>query len=733
MGVAELNRVKYTGLDFDTHFDDLQSRAQVKFAEDFNDFALSSLGIMLLDIVAFGLDSLSFYLDRRATDLYLETARTRKSVARLTRQVGYKMRAAIAASVDLDVSITEPLSVTVTVPRGFQFQGPNDLIFEAAQEVSWSPAEQNAGTTKKVPTYQGQTFTESFVSLGTANQVFELSRVPSEEYIVAGSVVVLVDGSQWDESEFITYDATDQYEIGYNDDPATIRFGDSVAGNIPTSGASIDVSYVTSRGKEGLVSRDTIQSEVNSLVVAFQTVSLSINNPTSSSGADDPEDLTHAKIFAGQVYKSRYVAVTRSDYEALAGSYADPLFGRVAVAQAISSRSSASDLVLQDLLADITGAVDPVKAAVDLLVASAQSSLSDATTELTTIGTVLAAIGANVSSIDDELSDAVDSARASKNKTLEITTDSSDIQQWVNDGKDNVDTEIDAITTGAANELDATTKAALKTSIKSYFDNIAAEATAIAGNASSIETSAGNEIASIGTARDLVVAIGESVTDPDSQLLEADTARQDAETAVTSAGSDVADIGTTVEDESETVGDSTQAIDDHFEKILAADCKVNLVTVPILTRDAGGFYTAPSLSLINSLQDYLDERKEVTQTVEVLSGESALIPAVVSIRVGVRTGYSESVTEAEVSTVVDGVLRDRQFGISLFNSDLVDPLLEVEGVSFLNVDIEGHTDGSSTVQTRLDTDGNLIIRTCEVITKGTVTIETEPVVQASEC
>ena len=202
MGVAELNRVKYSGLSFDTHFDDLQARLQIKFASDFNDFALSSLGIMLVDIISFGLDSLSFYLDRRATDLYLETARTRKSVSRLSRQLGYKMRAAIAASVDLNVTITEPLTVTVTIERGFQFQGPNNLVFEAAQDVSWSPAEQVAGDTKVVPCFQGETFTESFVSDGTANQVFQIRKVPDSSFIVAGSVGVIVDGGIWEESEF---------------------------------------------------------------------------------------------------------------------------------------------------------------------------------------------------------------------------------------------------------------------------------------------------------------------------------------------------------------------------------------------------------------------------------------------------------------------------------------------------------------------------------------------------
>ena len=94
-GMEALVRAKYAGLDFDTHVDDLLARLQVKFAADFNDFAVSSLAIVILDAISYGLDTLSFYLDRRATDAFLATARTRRSVSRLCRQLGYKMGAAI--------------------------------------------------------------------------------------------------------------------------------------------------------------------------------------------------------------------------------------------------------------------------------------------------------------------------------------------------------------------------------------------------------------------------------------------------------------------------------------------------------------------------------------------------------------------------------------------------------------------------------------------------------------
>lgn len=720
MGVAELNRVNYPGFDFDSHFDDIQARLQIKFADLFNDFALSSLGIMLIDVIAFGLDTLSFYMDRRATDLYLETARSRKSVARLTRQLGYKMRGSIAASTDLDVTINNPQPVTVPIPQGFQFQGPNDLIFEAAQEVSWSPAEQLAGVTKSVPVYQGETFTENFVSDGTANQVFELRRVPDDTFVVAGSVTVTVDGADWEETEFIEFEETDQFEVGYNDDPATVRFGDGTAGNIPTDTASIVVTYVASSGKEGKVSNNTIDEEVNPLVVAATTIDMTITNPQGATGGDDPEDLVHAKIYAGKVFKSRFVAVTRNDYEALAGSFADPLFGRVAVAQAISSRSSDTDLLLQTLVNNINAVIDPIQPSVSADLVDAEAYLTTADDLLSTIADTLTDVASASSDIDGYADTAITTARANKNLALEMGADATQIQTQVTNGK----AAIDAIATGA-DQLTTGTKDALK----EYFDSISAQAGSVSGSAASVEVGSGTILAQLGLIKDSALAIGTSVATPESLLLSAETDRAAVVAALSDPGvrAELASIQNTVDTLDSSVSENLEAIEIHFDKILSADCKANLVTVPILSKDAGGFYAAPSTSLINALQNFLDDKKEVTQTVSVVSGEDFLVPAIITIRVGVRTGFSESVTAAEVATAVDGILRDRSFGTNLYESDLNDVILLISGVSFVNVTINGHTDPvtSNLSVDKLDSSGNLIIDSSQVVTKGTVTITTE--------
>lgn len=721
LGVQTLNRAKYGGLDFDTHFDDLRSRMQLRFAADFNDFALSSLGIMLVDVVSFGLDTMSFYLDRRATDNYLDTARTRASVAKLTRQLGYKMRAAVASSVDLNVAIAVPVAFAVTVPKGFQFNGPNSLIFEAAQSTSFA-AGSSSTDIQSVPCYEGTTLIESFVSTGTANQIFELRKVVDPRFIVNGSVEVRVNGAVWTESEFISFDQTDQYEIGYNDKPPTLAFGDGVAGNVPPIGASIVIKYVTSRGKTGQVAEGSITSEKQPLVVNFTTIKLSITNPEPSVGGDDPETLTHAKAFAGKVFNSRQVAVTTADYDALAGSYADPLYGRVAVAKAISARSSAGDAEIQNQLTTIRNTASAPSDAVTAEGATVNAAVATATDELDTLGTALSTAAGYSTDADTALSSAVDSARAAKNQSLEVSTDSADITGYTISGTTLLmdDAQI-AVNDAGPNQLTSVMKARLKT----YFDLIASEAGTILTAITSIQTSLDAEIASMGTARNKLTDIGLAVTTLESQLLVAETARVAVGVQLPLITSSMAAIQTAVGDTTSITDAACTAISDHVDALLASDCQANLVSVPILVRDASGFYAAPSLSLIKSLQDYLDSRKEVTQTVKVTSGENSLVKAVLTVKIAYLDGYSPTVIQATAKQVVDTVLKDRPFGRGLFTSEIIDQLMTIVGAAFVNVKIDGYldTNGVTVLTDKVDGDGDLVIGNTEIVTKGIVTVE----------
>lgn len=737
--LESVNRVKYAGLDFNTHVDEILSRVQTKFVQDFNDFAASSLGVMLVDLVAFGLDTLSFYLDRRATDTFLETARTRRSVARLTRQLGYKMRSAIASSVTVQMSILDSFAVPVTIAQGFQFRGPNDLIFEAAQQVVYNIGEVNV--VKDIPCYQGETFTETFVSDGTPNQVFELRRVQEDRYVVGGSVRVTVNGTPWTEQEFISFEQTDHFEVGYNDDPTAVRFGDGVAGNIPTAAASIVVTYVVSSGRDGQVARSSIQDTAVPLVVMFQTLRTSVNNADGSSGGDNPETLDEAKRNAPRVFKTRQVAVTREDYESLGNAYADPLAGRVAVAQAIAARSADDDLYLRDRITDIRLEFETLPALVAAQIGTPADTIPAASEPLPASLTLwqrllyvvrfLADIQANstatattLTTVDTALTSALGNGRVVRNNGQEIQTNGVDAFTRAS----SIQGTITAIPTALSDQLTAATKAALLDDA----NRLVALVTSIQSNALNVVTEQGNETTQINAARASLATAGFTPVAATSYLGLLDAARVQAQSVVgtsapTAAFAQVKAVydlicdPTAASNRLTSVRTSLQLIYDHVDRFLAADCKANLVTVPILARDKGGFYVAPTVSLIQSLQTYLDARKEVTQTVQVTSGSNFLILPQIIVRVSVKPGYSLEVTQAAVVVVLDNLLRGRRFGQSLYVSDVSDAILTLAGVAFVNPVITGRRvpPGSTVSTDKLDPEGNMVISASEIITKDT--------------
>ncbi len=723
MATDTLTRAKYAGLDFDTHSDDLRARIQVKFAADFNDFAVSSMGIVLMDMVAYGLDTLSFYLDQRATDLYLSTSRTRGSVSRLTRQLGYKMSPAVASSVDVEVNLKQVYGFDITIFKGFQFKGPNELVFESAEDVTFA-ANTPVSTKKKIPCYEGESFTESFTSDGSANQLFRLRRVTDGKFVVSGTVNVIVDGSEWEEKEFLKYEASDHFEVGYNDDPATVRFGNGRTGNIPPSGAAVVVSYIASSGKSGQVAKNTITKEYSPLVVNFQTISLNVNNPAGTVGGDDPETLEQAKASAPRVFKTRQVAVTKSDYESLAGTFADPLFGRVAVAQALSTRSSDADIELQNQLDAITTAVSTPVSASSTALTSIGTSTSTVATQLSTISTITTAVKTKNDSITTSADSALTQVRSARNLVQEIVADAADITAVVG-VSGTLRTFVNAIPTDPTSQLSTADKA----SIIAYIDAVKLEAEAIAAQGPVVTSYASSAASSIGTIKDKAAEVGITGYASTAELGKLDTARTSISTQNSNIITQASTITTALTDAYDDVADAVVAIDEHYDLIYASDCKTNVITVPILSRDGGGFYASPSAGLISSLQEYLDARKEVTQTVVVTSGEGYLVPAKLTVRLGVLSNFSLSVVQTAVSAKIDNLLRDRKFKQSLYLSDIKRDVVKVPGVAFVNVTINGYLDDDEvTVLTdKNDASGNLIASEEDIITKGSVTLTVEAV------
>jgi len=734
MASANLVRVRYAGLDFDTHEDEILSRLQVKFATVFNDFAVSSLGIMLVDIFSFGLDTLSFYLDRRATDNFLSTARTLSSASRLARQLGYKVGASTASSVDLSITLVDQANTfPIPIPAGFKFQGPAGLVFETQEDLEFSISDTS---TKTVTASEGETLTTVFTSDGSANQVFKIANVPDGKFIVGpgtenvSQVTVEVDGNAWEEQELLVFGDTEQFEIGYNDDPATLRFGDGIAGKIPEDGAEVRISFFVTSGVNGQATEGTITSPVVPLVVSFEQIGLVVTNPEGTSGGSDPETIESVKANAPTVFKARNVNVTIEDYEARAQSFVDPVFGSIAVAQAISVRGSSDDAFLSSKLASIRAEADSVVPTVNAAVTSISadsdsiaSSVSDAQTDDSSLATDISDIATAEVSARAANESTRTAAGVISSNSISISTDLGTIDTQ----HDSIVTDINAAPVAAgAGEIGAT----LLSTLLGYLGTMdVARITADARN-SEVTTQAGTILAnttSITTELDVINAKADS-----SETLRASirTDIDSIETSNTSLKSTATTLDTDIDDISDDVTTLTTDISDHVDSFLSNECQSNLIEVPVLTFDSEGFYVVPTIGLQSSLQRYLDAAKEVTQVVKVTGASNLLVAASITAHVGILTGFNESSVRSQVEAEILGVLRGRKFGVTLRLSELYAPIapapddVKIDGVDFVNIKIVGPV-------TLIDSDGNLPVQDFEVVTRGTITVTSEVVDAAS--
>jgi hypothetical protein len=720
---ANINRARFAGKDFFTFVDDIIARIQALFVTEFNDFVVSGTGQMLIDIVSWAAETLSFYIDRQATESYLATARTRKAISRLARQLGYKMSSAVSAVVDLSVNLAEVQAFAVTIPVGFKFQGPNNLVFESVEEVTFPTGEGPTSTPRTVGVREGETRVEVFTSDASKNQIFRLN--PQQNRTVAeAEFICRVDGILWDEEEIILFDATDQYEVWYNDVPASLRFGDGIAGNIPVSGAEIRTQYVASSGKAGQVQGGTITDVVDPLVIAATIIPLTITNPLPSTAGSDQEDLERARINASRFYKARDVAVTREDYEGLSMSYVDAIAGAVAVAQAFVAHSAEDDIQLQIYLDNIRNIVDPLAAGVTGATQQIESDRLDIYALRDTADDSTAVIATKATSVDSAADDASAAAQSIKNLAAQIGVDANDIQGHANDGE----AQVLAYGPSGTADLDAGQVAILN----GFFDLIYSEAGDIITNSGTIKN------ADAVTVIDKQAAIKTLVDDIETENTTIQTSLDDMEPLLDSIGDQVIIINGLMTTSFDTaIETQLDNIFSHVDSFLSDDCKANLIQVPILTRDVNGFLQGPPIALMKSLENYLNARKEVTQVPEVVSGLDYLVAAVITGTIGILEGFVHETVMSNVNKAIDDLLRVRIFGASLHVSDLdgvTSPnpqtgIGEIAGVKYSSFKILGHlTDPNDTesvvLQDFLDPPdcGDLVIPQKYVITKGLVTL-----------
>jgi hypothetical protein len=299
---------------------------------DANDF-----GMAIVEAFAYMGDVMSYYIDRVANELSLDTANQRESILNISRMFGYTPAGYQSAT--CTGRFTNSSVSQITLPVGTQLSGQYvngdtviNIIFETLEEAvvpASGYVEVSAAHGENISLRPGNleengTSGESVgASNGSANQEYRLL----ENQIVEDSVRVyvlrndayeewtfianLIDGADTD-SVFTTY--TDANDFVY------VVFGDGITGKIPTTNALIKVQYVVGGGSVGRIPANSLNAIYRIPGVPnFSAIASSIViTNTAAVGGSDPESSSTVRKNAPYALRAMKRAVSLEDYANLA-------------------------------------------------------------------------------------------------------------------------------------------------------------------------------------------------------------------------------------------------------------------------------------------------------------------------------------------------------------------------------------------------------------------------------
>ena len=394
--------IDYLARDYDSFRQALVALIPSKLPT-WTDRSEADFGIVLLELVAYVGDILSYYVDRQTNECFLTTAQERRSVIEHLRLIGYEMAGAAPAAARLSLRVAKDAAGTVEVRRGDQFstlssRDRRSVTFEYTEDkplvinLTALPPSADDPNFKEavaaVPVREGKTIQQEVVGVsdGTPNQRFQLAQPrvlrntievvaetspPSPPWRLRKNLIFSGRAFAAEQLAALEYQERITSGLGFSRAPdpdfaietddseiTTIVFGDGQYGMIPPVGSRILVTYRVGGGAAGNVGAGQIA--IISKAPQLQIIGARVSNPLPASGGAERESIEQAIKFAPTVFRSMNRAVTADDYVAQAR-----LFPGVSKARAVAtnwntvvlfiapagSGEAPSDILRRDLLA----------------------------------------------------------------------------------------------------------------------------------------------------------------------------------------------------------------------------------------------------------------------------------------------------------------------------------------------------------------------------------------------
>jgi uncharacterized phage protein gp47/JayE len=319
-------RIDYATKDYEGFKQDMLELIPQKLPE-WTDRSDNDAGIVLLELLAYQLEKLSYYNDRVANEVFLSTATQRRSVINHCKLIGYELGWHKSARYQQVFEI-EPQPEDTVIPSGFQVGTKSSaveepLIFETLEDLiipagaTGLEKDEEGNYLYSVEIEHGQTVTDEFIGAITnsdPDQSFRLQYSP----VLKESIEIEVEEPNgryaWEMvSDFIASDQQSTHYLAEMDEYAQvfIGFGNGTSGKIPEQPARIYASYKVGGGIEGNIGANTIVEFYDSIPGLVNTF-----NPLGpSSLGEDMESIEMAKVNAPASLKKMERYVTLSDYE----------------------------------------------------------------------------------------------------------------------------------------------------------------------------------------------------------------------------------------------------------------------------------------------------------------------------------------------------------------------------------------------------------------------------------
>src|SRR3990167_9004733 len=191
--------IRHLSRDFESLKRDLIEHIRIHFPDSYNDFNESSIGVMLLELIAFTGDSLHFYLDKQFLETFTESAKQTKNILRHARQLGFdtSLLGKSAAQGQVDCFLKVPAITTNEkiqadmrfagkILRGSKLLGDNGILYEILEDCDFSTVDLNDPLVTQIAETDSTTLQPTFFVLKKTEIDIKAGQTKTTSFSVGG-------------------------------------------------------------------------------------------------------------------------------------------------------------------------------------------------------------------------------------------------------------------------------------------------------------------------------------------------------------------------------------------------------------------------------------------------------------------------------------------------------------------------------------------------------------------